>query len=59
MNGQQGNPSSGGSMLKTGDQPRATDKSIASERQPPSMSYVRYQPRGASMRSNSSRTGRS
>lgn len=59
MNQNQGNPASGGSMLKSGDQPRATERSVAEERKPPSMSYVRYQPKGASMRNNSARTGRS
>ena len=44
-----------GSMLKTGDQPRATSRDIASENKPASMSYIRSQPRGATLRTNQSR----
>jgi hypothetical protein len=43
------------SMLKQGDQPRVSNRDVASEKQSPSMSYVRSQPRGATLRTNQSR----
>jgi hypothetical protein len=45
------------SMIKSGDQPRVTQRDMGEAKAPPSMSYVRYQPRGASTRNNSSRSG--
>jgi len=44
------------SMLRSGDQPRVTQRDVSESKAPPSMSYVRYQPRGASVRNNSSRS---
>jgi len=35
-------PSQTQTMIKSGDQPRATDKSISEVRSPASISYVRY-----------------
>ena len=35
-------PSNAQTMIKSGDQPRATDKSISEVRSPASISYVRY-----------------
>lgn len=39
-----------GSMLKSGDQPRATEASTSSERQPPSLSYNRQPLRSGTQR---------
>ena len=39
-----------GSMLKQGDQPRATEASVRQERQPPSLSYNRQPLRSGSQR---------
>jgi hypothetical protein len=36
------NPSSAQTMVKSGDQPRATEKSVSETRSPASISYVRY-----------------
>ncbi len=46
-----------GSMLKQGDQPRATERSVSEARAPASISYVRYgfnkgAPRNTSYRSS-------
>jgi hypothetical protein len=35
-------PTNAQTMIKSGDQPRATDKSISEVRSPASISYVRY-----------------
>jgi len=35
-------PNNAQTMIKSGDQPRATDKSISEVRSPASISYVRY-----------------
>lgn len=48
-----------GSMLKQGDQPRATERSIASERAPANISYVRYGYNKGASRTNGYRNGRS
>ena len=45
-----------GSMLKGGDQPRATRQERADMNKPASMSYIRSQPRGATLRTNQSRS---
>jgi hypothetical protein len=46
------------SMLKSGDQPRMTQRDIASTRQPPSMTFNRNAFRGASRNQYSRSTGR-
>jgi hypothetical protein len=43
------------SMLKQGDQPRVSNRDVASENKPASMAYIRSQPRGATLRTNQSR----
>lgn len=48
-----------GSMLKTGDQPRATERSVSEERAPASISYVRYGFNKGQSRTNGYRNGRS
>lgn len=48
-------PSNTQTMLKSGDQPRATDKSVAEVRSPASISYVRY---GINKNPGRSMTGR-
>lgn len=48
-----------GSMLKQGDQPRATERSVSEERAPANMSYVRYGYNKGAPRNNYSRSGRS
>lgn len=35
-------PTNSQNMIKSGDQPRATDKSVSEVRSPASISYVRY-----------------
>jgi hypothetical protein len=35
-------PTNAQTMIKSGDQPRATDKSVSEVRSPASISYVRY-----------------
>lgn len=55
MNESQGSMNSQ-SMLKTGDQPRVTERDMSESRNAPSISYVRYQQRGAMQRSQPSRT---
>jgi hypothetical protein len=45
-----------GSMLKTGDQPRASSREVSDMNKPASMSYIRSQPRGATLRTNQSRS---
>lgn len=47
-----------GSMLKQGDQPRATERSVSEARAPASMSYVRYGFNKGAPRSNSYRNSR-
>lgn len=44
------------SMVKTGDQPRATQRDLAQSRAPATMSYIRSTPRGAYMRNSSGRS---
>jgi hypothetical protein len=44
------------SMVKSGDQPRMQERDIRQEKAPPSMSYVRSQPRGAMQRNNGYRS---
>jgi hypothetical protein len=44
------------SMVKTGDQPRATQRDLAQSRAPATMSYVRNTPRGAYVRNNAGRS---
>jgi hypothetical protein len=46
------------SMLRSGDQPRMTQRDIASTRQPPSMSFSRNAFRGATRNSPTRTTGR-
>jgi hypothetical protein len=46
------------SMVKGGDQPRMTQKDIASTRQPPSMSFNRNAFRGATRNPQNRTTGR-
>jgi hypothetical protein len=46
------------SMLKSGDQPRMTQRDIQSTRQPPSMSFNRNAFRGASRNTGTRTTGR-
>lgn len=45
-----------GSMLKQGDQPRASGREVSEMNKPASMSYIRSQPRGATLRTNQSRS---
>jgi hypothetical protein len=54
MNESQGSMNSQ-SMLKTGDQPRVTERDMSAAKAPPSVSYVRYQQRGAMQRSQPGR----
>jgi hypothetical protein len=46
------------SMVKTGDQPRMTQRDIASTRQPPSMNFNRDAFRGATRNQQNRSTGR-
>lgn len=46
------------SMVKSGDQPRVTQKDIASTREPPSMSFNRNAFRGATRNSQNRTSGR-
>jgi hypothetical protein len=48
-------PSNTQTMLKSGDQPRATEKSVSEVRSPASISYVRY---GINKNPGRSMTGR-
>lgn len=49
-------PSNSQTMVKSGDQPRATDKSTSEVRSPASISYVRYGINKNPARSNPSRS---